>query len=211
MKRTCVLLAALTGLIVTLAACGSSGSSSKTTPATAPAGGASTPAATGSATFPAGTGSITIGSADFPESELLMDIYGDAMAAKGVKVTKKANIGERSVYIAALKDGSIDFVPEYSGSILDYLDTAATAKTSAEVYAALQAKVGSTLVVLKFAAAQDSDTITVTKDTATKYSLKSIGDLSPVASKLTLGAPSAVPDPGGRRARAQECLQRGVR
>ena len=74
-------------------------------------------------TCPSGTGSITVGSADFPENALLADIYGDAMSAKGVKVTKKLNIGERPAYIAALKDGSIDFVPEYTGSILSYLDT----------------------------------------------------------------------------------------
>ena len=112
------------------------------------------------------------------------------MSAKGVKVTKHLNIGERPIYIKALNDGSIDFVPEYSGSILSYLDSSATAKTPDDVYAALQQKVGDKLTVLQFAAAQDSDTITVTQATASKYSLKTIADLSSVASKLTLGAPA---------------------
>jgi osmoprotectant transport system substrate-binding protein len=199
MKRTLVLLAALLGLVMTLAACGSSGSSSTKTTS---AGSSSSPAAstsaaagdaaapTSSATYPAGTGSITIGSADFPENELLADIYGDAMSAKGVKVSKKLNIGERAAYIAALKDGSIDFVPEYSGSILDYLNTSATAKSPQDVYTALEAALSSDQAVLNASTAQDSDTITVTKATADKYSLKSIGDLKSVASKLTLGAPA---------------------
>jgi osmoprotectant transport system substrate-binding protein len=135
-------------------------------------------------------GSLTVGSAGFPENELLADIYGDALSAKGVSITKKLNIGERPVYFKALQDGSIDFIPEYSGSILSYLDPKATAKSPAAVAAALPAALGSKLTALKYAAAQDSDTITVTKDTATKYHLTSIADLAPVASKLTLGAPA---------------------
>jgi osmoprotectant transport system substrate-binding protein len=203
MKRTYVLLAAATGLALTLTACGSSGSSSNSTSAAASStasasasasSSASTgdqPGVTSSATYPAGTGSITIGSADFSESELLADIYADALTAKGVKVTKKLNIGERAAYIAALKDGSIDYIPEYTGSILYFLNTSATAKSPTDVYSALQTAAGPNLTVLNSAAAQDSDTITVTKDTATKYNLKSIGDLKSVASKLTLGAPAA--------------------
>lgn len=176
--------------VLALAACGSSGSSAKTNgPAgtSAPAAGTST----SSTALPTDPGSVTIGSAAFPENELLADIYGDAMAAKGVKVTKHLNIGERGVYITALKDGSIGAVPEYSGSILDYLDAGATAKTPADVYAALQAKAASSgFAVTNYAQAQDSDTITVTKSTADKYHLTSIADLKNVAGQLTLGAPA---------------------
>jgi osmoprotectant transport system substrate-binding protein len=131
-----------------------------------------------------------VGSADFPESVLLADIYADALSAKGVTVSKKLNIGERSVYFKALQDGSISFFPEYNGSILDYLDAKATAKSQSDVDAALKTALGSSLTALQSAAAQDSDTITVTKATAAKYHLTSIGDLAPVAGKLTLGAPA---------------------
>ena len=136
-------------------------------------------------------GSITIGSADFSENTILAYIYGDALAAKGVTVKYKVNIGERAAYIAALKDGSIDFIPEYSGSILDFLDPNATAKAPAEVAAALKtaaAKVN--LTELSYAPAQDADTITVTKATAAKYKLTTISSLVAVAGKLTYGAPS---------------------
>jgi osmoprotectant transport system substrate-binding protein len=200
------------GAMLALAACGSSGSSSgggSTTTAASSGGSSSSsgcksgsssgsagtsassgaPASSGAANYPAGPGSITVGSADFPESALLADIYGDAMAAKGVKVSKKLNIGERAVYLKALQDGSIAFIPEYSGSILAYYDKSATATAPADVYAALQQKLPSSLVSLNYAAAEDKDTITVTKATADKYSLKTLADLCPVAGKLTLGAP----------------------
>jgi osmoprotectant transport system substrate-binding protein len=205
MKRITVLLAALAGLALVLAGCGSSGSSGQSSPPTVPAAGTtpapagtsavpgtSTPPSTASSALPSAPGSVTIGSADFPENELLADIYGDAMSAKGVKVSKRLNIGERAAYLAAMKDGSIGAIPEYNGSILKYLDPAATAVSSADVATALQpvlAKQG--FVALNFASAQDSDTYTVTKATAQKYHLTSIADLKSVASKLTFGAPAA--------------------
>jgi osmoprotectant transport system substrate-binding protein len=203
MKRIYLAVVAIIGLFA-LAACGSSGSSGQTasTPAattpppstSASVGGNPPPSAASSpagSALPTAPGSVTIGSAAFPESVLLADIYGDAMAAKGVKVAKKLNIGERPIYMAALKDGSIGAFPEYTGSILDFLDPTAKAKTPTDVFAALQtaaAKQG--YVPLQYAAAQDSDTITVTQATAQKDHLVTIGDLKSVASGLTFGAPA---------------------
>lgn len=181
MKRSFA-IAAILAASLGLAACSSSGGN----------GGSSNSSSSGGSTSAgAGAGSITIGSADFPESVLLADIYGDAMSSKGVNVTKKLNIGERPIYTKALEDGSIGAFPEYSGSILDYLDTTATAKTPDAVLAALKT-VGATkgLTPLNYASAQDNDTITVTKATADKYHLTSIADLASVAKNLTFGAPA---------------------
>ena len=187
MNRKCksALTAVAVPVIVTmlLGACSSSkGSSSSPTTSGSQTSGAST----------ASAGSLTIGSADFTESALLADIYGDAMQAKGVSISKKLDIGERSVYWKAMQDGSIDFIPEYNGSILYFLDPTATAKSTAAVTAALpSAALGSGLTALNPAAAQDSDTITVTRATAQKDHLTSIADLAPIAGHLTFGAPAA--------------------
>src|SRR5690349_21146954 len=67
-------------------------------------------------------GTITVGSAAFPENEIIAEIYAQALEAKGVKVKKQLNIGAREAYIKALKDGAIDLVPEYTGNLLAYLD-----------------------------------------------------------------------------------------
>ena len=160
-----------------LAACGSSSN---------PTGGKSSTA--GSAASSGSAGSVVIGSANFQENVLLMDIYAAALKAKGVTVTTKPNIGSRQVYIPALQDGSIDLIPEYSGVLLQYFNKTATQVSSADVLTALQAALPATLTVLDQSSAQDKDAIVVTKDTAAKYNLKSIADLAPVASKLTLGA-----------------------
>ena len=69
---------------------------------------------TGDASSPA----ITIGSANFPENQLLAEMYAQALEAKDVQVTRKFNIGARELYLKALKDGSIDMIPEYNGALL---------------------------------------------------------------------------------------------
>ena len=138
------------------------------------------------------TKTITIGSANFPENELLAEIYAQALEAKGVKVHRKFNIGARELYLKALKDGSIDMLPEYNGALLAALSPNGTVpnniSTPDEVYNALQKVMPSGIKTLPQAAAEDKDTLTVTSATANKYSLKTIDDLKPVASKLVLGA-----------------------
>ena len=50
---------------------------------------------------------------------------------------RKLNIGSREKYFPALKAGSLDLFPEYTGVTLQYLDKTATATTPDDVYAAL--------------------------------------------------------------------------
>ncbi len=204
-RATAVIAAFAVGALA-LTACGSSSSSTTSAAATSSSSAAASapaamsagsssaaPAASGasgaSSAAPAGGGSesITIGSANFSESVLLADIYGAALKAKGVTVTEKPKIGSREVYIPALKDGSIDLIPEYSGTLLAYFDKNSTAASSDDIYKALPAAIGSELKVLDQSQAQDKDSIAVTEATASKYNLKTIADLKAHAADLTLG------------------------
>ena len=132
---------------------------------------------------------VIIGSADFTESQLIASIYSQALQAKGVEVVEQLNIGSREVYIAALKDSSIDLVPEYSGAFLHYLDPDSTAATSEEVSAELKEKLPAGIAMLTPSSAQDKDVVAVTKATADKYNLKTISDLQPIAGEIVLGGP----------------------
>jgi len=166
-------VAVLTSLI--LAACGSSGGSS----------GSSNPL-----NQKAAKGTVVVGSANFPEDELLAEIYVLALQAKGVKVTSKFNIGAREVYYPEIKNGTISVIPEYNGALLTTsVDTSSTAATTTEVNAALKAKLPATLEILNSSSAQDKDSVTVTQATAKKYHLSSIADLKPYASKMVIGGP----------------------
>ncbi|BAS11253.1 carnitine transport binding protein OpuCC [Arthrobacter sp. Hiyo4] len=137
----------------------------------------------------ASSDSIIVGSADFPESQLIAKIYAEALKSKGVQVTEKPSIGSREVTIPALKDGSIDLMPEYGGALLQYLDSATKAVSSEEVAKELATKVPAGLTMLTASEAEDKDVLAVKKETAEKYNLKSISDLQPVAKELVLGGP----------------------
>ncbi|VXB52081.1 ABC transporter substrate-binding protein [Aeromicrobium sp. 9AM] len=130
---------------------------------------------------------ITVGSAAFPENEIIAEIYAQALEAKGVKVKKKLNIGAREVYIPALKKGEIDLLPEYSGNLLSYLDPKATATSEADIEEALDDALPDNLEVLDAAKAEDKDSLNVTPEFAAKNDLKTIEDLKKVKG-LTLGA-----------------------
>jgi osmoprotectant transport system substrate-binding protein len=131
----------------------------------------------GSSPAPTKVSSITVGSADFSESQLIAEIYGQALAAKGIEVKKKPNIGNRETYMAAIKDGSVDLVPEYTGASLAYFDKNSTETDPQKAYDALKKALTPGLEILEMSPATDEDTIVVTKATADKYGLKSIGDL----------------------------------
>lgn len=179
MKRTTSLIATLAATTVatfTLTACG----------------GGSDPLAKSSESAGSGAaagGSIVVGSANFPENELLADIYAGALEAKGVKVTTKLNIASRETYVPALKNGEINLIPEYTGNFAKYLDKDAVVTDEATAIESLTKALPDNLVALKPSKAQDKDSVVVTKDTATKYSLTSIEDLKPVAGEIVLGGP----------------------
>ncbi len=143
-----------------------------------------------SASGSASGSSIVVGSADFPESEIIANLYAGALKAEGFNASVKAGIGSREVYVKALQDGSIDLVPDYNGNLLSYFDPKSTAKKSADVTSALADKTPKGLTVLPAASAEDTDTLVVTAVTAEKYKLTSIEDLAKVCDQLVLGAPA---------------------
>ena len=165
---------------LTAAACSSSSSS-----------GSGTSSSSANPLAPSATGSVVVGSANFPESEVLAQIYADALQGKGIKVTTKFNIGAREVYYPEVVKGAITVIPEYNGALLTTsVNPKSTATSTEAVNAELKAKLPSSVEILDSAPAQDKDSITVTQATATKYHLTSISDLAPYAKDFVIGGPS---------------------
>ena len=173
MKKRTILSALAATSVLALSACG---------------GGGDPLSAEGDNTGSSGS-QVIVGSADFTESQLIGSIYSQALQAAGVDVKEQFNIGSREVYIAALKDGSIDLIPEYTGALLSYLDDKSTASTSQAVSTELATKLPSGISMLTPSPAEDKDVVAVTKATADKYKLTTISDLAPVAGELVLGGP----------------------
>ncbi|MDQ1381337.1 MAG: osmoprotectant transport system substrate-binding protein [Actinomycetota bacterium] len=164
--------AMLVALTIVLAACGSS----------------SKPSSTGSTTAPTAKTKIVVGQKDFAGAVLLSQLYGQALAAKNFDVSYK-NLGPTEVTYKALKDGSIDLYGEYQGTLLTYLGGTPSGD-AAQVNADVQAKVAADKVKASSASkALDVNGFYVTKDTATKYHLSKLSDLTAVAPQLVFGGP----------------------
>ena len=135
--------------------------------------------------------SIVIGSGDFPESQIIAEIYAQALQANGFEVGKRMGIGSRETYIPALKDHSIDLVPEYIGNLLLYISPQSNATTLDSVERELDQRLPGDLSILTPAPATDTDTVSVTGQTANSWNLKTIADLAVHSADVRFGAPSA--------------------
>jgi osmoprotectant transport system substrate-binding protein len=133
---------------------------------------------------------LTVGSADFPESKIIGEIYAQALEANGFNVRRQFGIGSRETYVPAVQDHSIDLIPEYTGNLLQYFDKETTATTSDAVLLGLLKALPGDLSILYPSPAEDKDTLAVTEATAQKWNLKTIADLATHSPEVKVGAPS---------------------
>ncbi len=135
-----------------------------------------------------GSATVRVGSADFAENQILMEIYAEVLRETGAEVTTEPGVGSREFLVGGLEDGSLTVVPEYTGNLLYYVDTDAGETTPEDVYGALAERLPEGLAVLEQADAQNSDVLTVTEGTAARYDLETLDDLGEVCGELVLGA-----------------------
>jgi osmoprotectant transport system substrate-binding protein len=141
-----------------------------------------------------GDDAITVGSFDFPESEVIAEIYAGALEAEGFRVNRERAIGTREVVLPALQLGLIEVVPEYAGSALTFLG--GTANADPEVTNALLASTVADrgLTALEPAAAENRNGMVVTAETASDLELRTISDLAPWAGSMVFGGPPECPE-----------------
>jgi osmoprotectant transport system substrate-binding protein len=204
-----VMLIAALSLAVFVSACGggSSSSSSESTEAEAPAEETETteeePAegeegeggAEAIASNPEnGKVSLTIGSKNFPEQEILGEIYTQALAAAGYKAKSDLSLGSETVALKTLKAGQISGYPEYASTALTSFfglepeEVPADATEAWEKANAEFEKEG--LTAFEPTPFASANAVGLLKSTAEKYNLKTISDLEGVSEKLSLyGSP----------------------
>jgi len=179
-------------LVLAAAACG--GDDDDADSAATTAAGAATTAAGGTEPAAAG-GAIVVGSANFPENELLAQIYGQALAAAGFDVSYQMSIGSREVYIQAIEGAEIDLLPEYTGSLLSFLvqrddpNALPTATTVDEQVTELGTVLPAGLEVLTPSTAEDKDVIVCTSDAAEAHDLTDLSSLAAASAEITIAGP----------------------
>jgi glycine betaine/choline ABC-type transport system substrate-binding protein len=186
-----VLLAALAALALTLgvAACGSSDDSTTS---------GSTESGSGAGTIQSnpdnGKVSLTIGSKNFPEQEILGEIYAQALTAAGYKVKSALNLGSETVALKAVKSGQISGYPEYASTALTSFFGLEPEEVPADATEAWEKaneefeKEG--LEAFEPTPFASANAVGTTKETADKYELETVSDLEGVSEKLSLyGSP----------------------
>ena len=139
---------------------------------------------------------VTVASFDFPESELLAELYGQALRAAGHDVDLVPRAGPRELVGPALAGGVVELVPEYAGTAVQFLSLGEVdgSPDAATNHAALDDELASRdLVALDPAPAQDRNTFVVTTATAAQHGLRDLSDLRGKASGLRLGGPPECP------------------
>jgi osmoprotectant transport system substrate-binding protein len=189
--RLRVLLAALAALALALgiAACGSS---SDSTSSTSEEGGEAAGAIQSNPEN--GKVSLTIGSKNFPEQEILGEIYAQALTAAGYKVKSALNLGSETVALKAVKSGQISGYPEYASTALTSffgLEPEEVPSDATEAWEKANEEIEKEgLEAFEPTPFASANAVGTTTKTAEKYGLKTVSDLEGVSEKLSLyGSP----------------------
>lgn len=136
---------------------------------------------------------ITVGSTNFGEQVILAEIYAQVLEAAGYPVERAFNLGTREIVNPALKDGQIDLMVEYTGTLL--IHEGGTPTTDQDTtYAALVAAIADDgLVALAYAPGEDKNGFVVTAATAAALGVTTVSDLAAHNGTLILGGPAECP------------------
>ena len=154
---------------------------------------------------------ITVGSFNFAESDLLAEIYSQALERGGYHVRRAFDLGPREFVAPALARGLVEFVPEYAGAALDFASLGTRIGHGQCTRHGKQSRPRAAeqhhIAALAPAPAQDANTFVVTRATAVRENLRRLSDLAGVAPRLTFGGPPECPS----RPQCLAGLQRGLR
>ena len=132
---------------------------------------------------------VRVGSKNFTEQFVLAEIYAQALESAGIKTEKKLNLGGTLIAQKAMEEKQIDFYPEYTGTMLLAVLKAEPMTDPKAVYDKVKeayAKMG--LVLMNQSNLNNGYSMVVRPETAQKYKLETLSDLTKVAKDLKIGA-----------------------
>lgn len=142
---------------------------------------------------PEGSGALTVGSVTFSESQIMGQMYAQALGAHGYDVTVAPSVSSREVLFPAVEGGEVDIAPEYIQSLLVYLDENAESVEPDEGVERIEELLPEGLTLLEPSDAQDQNALVVTAGTAEQHQLETVSDLLDVEEPLVVGGPPECP------------------
>jgi osmoprotectant transport system substrate-binding protein len=155
-------------------------------------------AACGSGAEPAGPpAQVRFVSYDFPENQILTEVYAEAARRADLPVSVQHGVGTREVVAPALQQGVVDVVVDYLGTALAFFRPDATnlSREPAEMHAVLSRTLGGRgVLALDTARAEDQNGFAVTTAFGAMNGVGRLSDLVDLAPELTFGGPPECPD-----------------
>lgn len=140
---------------------------------------------------------VRFASYDFPENQILTEVYAESARRAGLPVAVQHGVGTREVVAPALQQGVVDVVVEYLGTALAFFRPSATklSREPAEMHAVLSRTLGGRGVrVMNAGRAEDQNGFAVTTAFAAARGVARLSDLGEIAPQLTFGGPPECPD-----------------
>jgi len=145
---------------------------------------------------------VTVGAANFSESATLAEIYAGALRAAGFDADVQT-IGNRETYEPALELGDLTVVPEYAGTLTEFLNkkingadaepvASSDLDTTMAELTALGEQAG--IVLGQPAAAQDQNAFAVTVAFAEANGVSTLSELAETCGGIVLGGPPECPE-----------------
>jgi osmoprotectant transport system substrate-binding protein len=135
---------------------------------------------------------LQIGAQGFGESQILAEIYEQALDDNGYEADVVEVEGNRQVLFDTIDAGDVNFAIDYVASELEFLNEFAGEATNDldETYALLEERLAEReMVAFEPADAVNVNAFTVTSDTAEELGLETLSDLAENGADLSLGAP----------------------
>ena len=142
---------------------------------------------------PERTDSVVVGAFNFTESRILAELYSETLRRSDVPAEVLDEVASREIMEPALEQGQIDFVPEYLGTALTFLDgpDRVEGASAADAHAVLTDAFDERgISVLAPAPGQNRNEIVVTRAYAEEHDLDSIGDLARIDQDAVFGGPA---------------------
>lgn len=137
----------------------------------------------------AGPGTVTVGSKDFVEQDVLAELIGQELEARGIPVERRFHFGGTDITHEALKSGAIDLYVEYSGTALVAVLDRAPIHDADSVYMVVEEEYLERwdLVLGPALGFENTFALVVRREDADSLGLRTISDLARVDEEWTAG------------------------
>ncbi|MBA2653706.1 MAG: ABC transporter permease subunit [Gammaproteobacteria bacterium] len=139
------------------------------------------------------TNTVRVGTKNFTEQIILGEIITQLLRADtALHVVKKFNLGGTFICQRAIIRGDIDLYPEYTGTGYTVILSQTQPRSSAEIYNYVRQTYFDkfNLIWLNVFGFNNTNAVVVSRQVATKYSLRKISDLNAIAHRLVIGVPA---------------------